>query len=864
MPVSSLLDIDPDQLFKQRSIQEVEEVQKKLHHEIERKREELRTMVGERYRDLIEAADKIAEMKLISERVIEDVDRMSAATSQMQETQVSGFKGDKNKSLSNKSVDKWSKVAAQIKVLVDITEHVWTAVDCKDFTKATLLFVLAKHIKTSLEMDQLTNTSQNFPVIARQSASMSHFKDTILKGAEDALKVQHLSPESACGSLISILLLEGLNSSQMLKRYLSLRSSALKTVLTYSYQTPDSSVVKQRLCDSHSLLLNSVVSLCHCFIESDAGEGLLWKHLKMVTGKQAPPTLSLMNLQEFDVYTNFLPPVVHDFRPHTVKVVEPVSSNEMHLAVSEWLTWVRQFVTDQGGHLLQLLSSLRSLQGLRNAPQAVPDEWSLVIQKLLLPPSLNLWTELYRPLITVRTKQLINVHWDSSVKYVENEIKRAVDMAFQEGKQTETDLCWHVWKENQNDLTNKPTDTSSDKRNNKGLWLKSKGISPRVADLCNTLESRLSTLLGDLSTVCSDKELDPAIVADTHALKGHQQVVCSEAISRLVEHVKKELNEHERNEITSILLARFLQSIPELCPSLQKCLSSSDSKTVSWQETCTFLYSESLAVYKIWQELMRNTLSNIIKEFLKQPDMLSDLLHSTPQWELITIEEEGEGGEVLKSELRVPSSPSLTLQSTLNTIANYIGHTFVPKHVTEELVAQLVPTIMACYRGSAVDLSVQSHYLQQFLDVKYAAAILIPSHNKALQQVWQETVSEVESKIDPFDLNVFMPYIDDNVKRSVHRTYSLLGVITGCHNTATVLTSKSEEPSVLVMSSSAASTWFPLLHITAPHSSRAILAPKPKDMKKSPSTPSLDASQESTLKQSASSFFGVMATDWFG
>lgn len=42
---------------------------------------------------------------------------------------------------------------------------------------------------------------------------------------------------------------------------------------------------------------------------------------------------------------------------------------------------------------------------------------------------------------------------------------------------------------------------------------------------------------------------------------------------------------------------------------------------------------------------------------------------------------------------------------------------------------------------------------------------------QALQQVWQETVSEVESKIDPFDLNVFMPYIDDNVKRSVYRTY---------------------------------------------------------------------------------------------
>lgn len=65
-------------------------------------------------------------------------------------------------------------------------------------------------------------------------------------------------------------------------------------------------------------LVNSVIYLCFVtdmmYAESDAGEGLLWKQLKMVTGKQAPPTLSLMNLQEFDVYTMFLPTVVQEFR----------------------------------------------------------------------------------------------------------------------------------------------------------------------------------------------------------------------------------------------------------------------------------------------------------------------------------------------------------------------------------------------------------------------------------------------------------------------------------------------------------------------------------------------------------------------
>lgn len=42
----TLYDIDVDVLFEQRSIPEIEEVQKRVQSEIEKKREELRTMVG--------------------------------------------------------------------------------------------------------------------------------------------------------------------------------------------------------------------------------------------------------------------------------------------------------------------------------------------------------------------------------------------------------------------------------------------------------------------------------------------------------------------------------------------------------------------------------------------------------------------------------------------------------------------------------------------------------------------------------------------------------------------------------------------------------------------------------------------------
>lgn len=46
MPAHTLLHIDPDKLFEESSVTDIEELQKKLNYEIERKREELRTVVG--------------------------------------------------------------------------------------------------------------------------------------------------------------------------------------------------------------------------------------------------------------------------------------------------------------------------------------------------------------------------------------------------------------------------------------------------------------------------------------------------------------------------------------------------------------------------------------------------------------------------------------------------------------------------------------------------------------------------------------------------------------------------------------------------------------------------------------------------
>lgn len=65
---------NPAVLFERYDSDEIRQIERKVRREIEQKKEELRQMVGERYRDLIDAADTIGEMRQCSASVVRSVE----------------------------------------------------------------------------------------------------------------------------------------------------------------------------------------------------------------------------------------------------------------------------------------------------------------------------------------------------------------------------------------------------------------------------------------------------------------------------------------------------------------------------------------------------------------------------------------------------------------------------------------------------------------------------------------------------------------------------------------------------------------------------------------------------------------------
>uniref|UniRef100_A0A8C0XUN7 Conserved oligomeric Golgi complex subunit 1 n=1 Tax=Castor canadensis TaxID=51338 RepID=A0A8C0XUN7_CASCN len=73
-PSLKRLDVrDPAALFQTHGAEEIRGLERQVRAEIEHKKEELRQMVGERYRDLIEAADTIGQMRRCAEGLVDAV-----------------------------------------------------------------------------------------------------------------------------------------------------------------------------------------------------------------------------------------------------------------------------------------------------------------------------------------------------------------------------------------------------------------------------------------------------------------------------------------------------------------------------------------------------------------------------------------------------------------------------------------------------------------------------------------------------------------------------------------------------------------------------------------------------------------------
>ncbi|CAH2049220.1 unnamed protein product, partial [Iphiclides podalirius] len=930
MSQPNLLDIVPEELFQKYSITEIDQVQKKLQYEIERKREELRAMVGERYRDLIQAADTIEEMKVTTGSTLDHINEMMLACKNLHNTHLIGFKVQEPQTFERDqfNTNLAQGIAVQIKLLMEIPEKIWKCIETDDFVTASQLFILARHINTGLQL-QIGGKNANpgmqslYRVVQQQWISISNFNQTIINECRQKLQDVDINVQVACSCLVSLYLLDSQTMVELLNTLIGLHSdTSLKSTLQFDLaQILDGDVkaqIKKKIVNGVKIVLKTVVLVYACFVNNEGG-GVL-EMLKDLYKNDSKPLLDLVNFSD-PISLKLLPPAVSNYRLSINKELRALAKEDISKSVQEWSVWVKSYIESSVEALLQNVTRVKVLHEIREEAFKIetPSNWSAVCSSLAI-PEVHVWCHYFQPLLTARVKLIIDNRWLKVYDAFKTQILVDLTRVSSESElEKEADINWFVWKDLIGDTVIESRDEVINVMNSlmKAMSRQDRGLTPNLEKLCQGLDDELQRLLEDLKVYLyqdkrqggsnrlmfsyEEEEENQQVYSDRADIEHYLRSVSDRNIQSMLQYIKACFEEPTlqstelQRKTTAVYTARFAQAITHLMPSLRKCYIPDDryadeaieeGAVRSWNDACEVLKSCCLHCWGKWLDIVMEKVMGLVQQLPQKFTLEANVDYLMMQWDVIQIQERGDEGNSVESSIKVPAGPSLKLQEFLYSVARLLDevvpHT-LPHEVHSEFVQRIASVTLAHYSTAARESETEINQrcaLQLLMDVRHATLLMVPRENKSTIERSQEICEVLRQKIDPFDYDVFYPYIQTNLKRSVQRVQTLLGSLVQHHGQLTgvvgakPVTSGGTGDKAATLLATADAHWFTLLPVAAPSSVKK----QEKAVKKKPApaaSPNKSRGDISDIMTSslpinfanarsgAASFFTSMTSDWF-
>ncbi|XP_076852607.1 conserved oligomeric Golgi complex subunit 1 isoform X2 [Brachyhypopomus gauderio] len=857
---------DPTVLFERYSTEDIRAIERKVRGEIEQKKEELRQMVGERYRDLIDAADTIGEMRQCSGSVVQSLQDMYRYCHRLKQTKKTPQSHSKDED-QKQSKERFYTMASQIKLLLEIPERIWSALESSQYLEATQLYLLCCHLHSELHLQggssHYSPVLARFPILVRQVAATGHFRSTILMDSRSVLRGRTMSDQAIAEALVSTMLLEDSSPRQALADFLLARKASIQQLLN---QPQHGAGIKGQVCSLVELLVTTLYQAYAVFYvppegrgaEPGLGCGLLFSTLENVTSPSSTGggQRVLRGEESAGSWFKYLPPSVLNFQPALRTLAQPIQSDLLRDTLHQWIDTCKE---DMRGGVSSLLLCVRSVKGLAAirdgvwellSSEAVSLHWGAVCQRLL-EQTLCLWEDLLQELFLQRLQAVMQEGMDvissSSRQLLASALRELEGQpsagGFGRGAQYESDVAAFLWAESPGDLPSDAAWVSASRRGPRaksGLSMKTQALTPCVQTFCTVLDSKLKASLDDVlhylpAEARGDAPEDaPATrtssfsrYADAGAVEQALREHCLACVKDVLGSVRAELANTPggpagSGSMTSVLfMARLCQSLGELCPSLRLCvlgqgecgLGDAGSRETprqgrkhgkggvakdvepspaqaKWAGLKEELLGCSMEAYGIWSSAISKELVGSFAVSL-HAGTAGHALSTATNWEEIEIQEEAESGSTVTSKIHLPVQPSWYVQSLLFHLClevNRVGGHALPKVTLLQLVKGCLDQTLQEYEklgSDAAFLITQNRALQLIFDLRYLTATLSTpleegrtSRSQQDPRV-QQICDLLEAHIDPFDLDVFTPYLNSNLNRVTQRTSVLLGLLMG-------------------------------------------------------------------------------------
>lgn len=231
--------VEPDELFVRFTVGQVKALATKLRADADAKQEELRLMVGERYRDLLQASTSIIDMAASSQKVVDTLQEMRQTCSEQNISKVPVV--SRTATETDVQLKTLQSLAAHMKLLLDCPEQFWKLLESKQYLDAAWLFLVARVVHHSLVSeeeegvwtDHGIDVLEQFPLVQRQWDAINGFRAQISHKAIQSLR-EEMTTEETTYAAISLFLLDSMSLVDTLGVFLSQRTKAVQAFLSAS------------------------------------------------------------------------------------------------------------------------------------------------------------------------------------------------------------------------------------------------------------------------------------------------------------------------------------------------------------------------------------------------------------------------------------------------------------------------------------------------------------------------------------------------------------------------------------------------------------------------------------------------------
>jgi hypothetical protein len=287
-------------------------------------------------------------------------------------------------------------IASQVKLLIDVPELIWNALEKKQFFNAAILYTLSSALYHSCQTANAHFTvSQAFPIIHRQWDLIHGLKEDILEQSLSFLKESCL--KNVEQAMYAVLLLTSCSLEDLLQTFLDAKKEQMFCVCEKSNQDI------YQLFKSVITTFQSTVETVHALFYQLEGQNVCYIQ-KTLIQEQPNSDSSRLFGELFSDRTNihllfhYLPLTIKKYSPHFPSLSGTLNNLAIQKTMETWSLNVGLMLTEKMKPILDSIDSVDFLMSLRNNVLSIIDhiEETDDISSFVFGRDFSLWTDICR------------------------------------------------------------------------------------------------------------------------------------------------------------------------------------------------------------------------------------------------------------------------------------------------------------------------------------------------------------------------------------------------------------------------------------------------------------------------------------